>query len=156
MCRQHVARGLRRGLLRAMWNIECLWSHGHMRRVTRLVVSARHGEALAWWCVVWGRAGRLHARLGKRARTGLNSPPPLSISLSLSSSFQLLLMMFTPERHLPTPGQHSAGTAPSGTPPPAQPPPPPQTRRTQSHSAPTLVKRAMLAPEGSHRPEVSA
>jgi len=44
------------------------------------------------------------------------------------------VMMFTPERHLPTSGQH--GPAPSGTPPPAQPPPPPQTRReTRSHSA---------------------
>jgi len=43
-----------------------------------------------------------------------------------------VLMMFTPERHLPTSGQH--GPAPSGTPPPAQPPPPPQTRETQSHS----------------------
>jgi len=43
------------------------------------------------------------------------------------------MMMFTPERHLPTSGQH--GSAPSGTPPPAQPPPLPQTRETQSHSA---------------------
>ena len=51
--------------------------------------------------------------------------------------------MFTPERHLPTSGQH--GPAPSGTPPPAQPPPPPQTRETQSHSAPTPLKRPMIA-----------
>ena len=56
------------------------------------------------------------------------------------------MMMFTPERHLPTPGQH--GPAPSGTPPPAQPPPPPQTRETQSHSAPNPLKRPILAPEG--------
>ena len=47
-----------------------------------------------------------------------------------------MMMMFTPETHLPTSGQH--GLAPSGTPPPAQPPPPPQTRETQSHSAPNL------------------
>ena len=33
----------------------------------------------------------------------------------------MMMMMFTPERHLPTSGQH--GPAPSGTPPPAQPPP---------------------------------
>jgi len=45
-----------------------------------------------------------------------------------------VMMMYTPERHLPTSGQH--GPAPSGTPPLAQPPPPPQTRETQSHSAP--------------------
>jgi len=44
------------------------------------------------------------------------------------------------------------GPAPSGTPPPAQPPPPPQTRRTQSHRAPTPLKRPMLAPEGGPRP----
>ena len=35
--------------------------------------------------------------------------------------FQMMMMMFTPERHLPTSGQH--GPAPSGTPLPAQPPP---------------------------------
>ena len=43
--------------------------------------------------------------------------------------------------------------APSGTPPPAQPaqpPPPPQTRGTQSHSAPTSLKRPMLTPKGGH------
>ena len=57
--------------------------------------------------------------------------------------------MFTPERHLPTSGQH--GPAPSGTPLPAQPPPPPQTRETQSHSAPTPLKRPMLTPEGGLR-----
>ena len=61
-------------------------------------------------------------------------------------------MMFTPERHLPISGQH--GPAPSGTPPPAQPPPPPQTRETQSHSAPTSLKRPMLTPEGGPRPRV--
>ena len=54
----------------------------------------------------------------------------------------VMMMMFTPERHLPTSGQH--GPAPSGTPPPAQPPPPPQTRETQSHSAPTPLKRPGL------------
>ena len=43
-----------------------------------------------------------------------------------------------------SPYQDSAGTAPSGTPPPAQPPPPPQTRGTQSHSAPTPLKRPVL------------
>jgi len=37
-------------------------------------------------------------------------------------SGMMMMMMFTPERHLPTSGQH--GPAPSGTPPPAQPPPP--------------------------------
>ena len=63
----------------------------------------------------------------------------------------VMMMMFTPERHLPTSGQH--GPAPSGTPPPAQPPPPPQTRETQSHSAPTLLKRPMLTPEGGPRPK---
>jgi len=42
-----------------------------------------------------------------------------------------------------SPHQNSTGTAPSGTPPPAQPPPPPQTRGTQSHSAPTALKRPM-------------
>jgi len=60
-----------------------------------------------------------------------------------------MMMMFTPapERHLPTSRQH--WPAPSGTPPPSQPPPPPQTRReTQSHSAPTPLKRPMLTPEG--------
>ena len=40
-----------------------------------------------------------------------------------------------------SPHQDSTGTAPSGTPPPMQPPPPPQTRGTQSHSAPTPLKR---------------
>ena len=40
-----------------------------------------------------------------------------------------------------SPHQDSAGTAPSGTPPPAPPPPPPQTQGTQSHSAPTPLKR---------------
>jgi len=39
------------------------------------------------------------------------------------------------------PHQDSTGTAPSGTSPPAQPPPPPQTRGTQSHSAPTQLKQ---------------
>ena len=39
------------------------------------------------------------------------------------------------------PHQDSASTAPSGTSPPAQSPPPPQTRWTQSHSAPTPLKR---------------
>ena len=43
-----------------------------------------------------------------------------------------------------SPHQDSTGTAPSGTPLPAQPPPPPQTRETQSHSAPTPLKRPML------------
>jgi len=52
--------------------------------------------------------------------------------------------------------QDSTGTALSGTPPPAQPPPPPQTQGTQSHSAPTPLKRPMLAPEGGPRPRVSA
>jgi len=47
--------------------------------------------------------------------------------------------MYTPRDT--SPFQDSAGTAPSGTPPPAQPPPPPQTRGTQSHSAPTQPKR---------------
>ena len=65
-------------------------------------------------------------------------------------------MMLTPERHLPTSGQH--GPAPSGAPPPAQPPPPLQTRETQSHSAPTRfptpLKRPMLTPEGGPRPRV--
>jgi len=46
-----------------------------------------------------------------------------------------------------SPHQDSTGTAPSGTPPPAQPPPPPRTRGTQSHSAPTPLKRPMLTPE---------
>jgi len=55
-----------------------------------------------------------------------------------------------------SPHQGSTGTAPSGTPPPVQPPPPPQTRRTQSHSAPTPLKRPMLTPEGEPRPSVSA
>jgi len=45
-----------------------------------------------------------------------------------------------------SPHQDSAGTAPSGTPPPAQPPPPPQTRGTQSHSAPTPLKWPLLTP----------
>jgi len=58
--------------------------------------------------------------------------------------------MYTPERHLPTSGQH--GPAPSGTPPLAQPTPPPQTRETQSHSVPTPLKRPMLTPEGGPRP----
>jgi len=40
-----------------------------------------------------------------------------------------------------SPHQDSTSTAPSGTPPPAQPPTPPQTRGTQSHSAPTPLKR---------------
>jgi len=40
-----------------------------------------------------------------------------------------------------SPHQDNAGTTPGGTPPPAQPPPPPQTRRTQSHRAPTPIKR---------------
>jgi len=74
-----------------------------------------------------------------------------------------------------SPHQDSASTAPSGTPPPAQPPPPPQTRGTQSHSAPTPLKqpppppqtrgtqshsaptplkRPMLTPEGGPRPRV--
>jgi len=71
---------------------------------------------------------------------------------SLSSATPPKMMMFTPERHLSTSGQH--GPAPSGTPPPAQPPPPPQTRETQSHSAPTPLKRPMLTPEGGPRPRV--
>jgi len=50
------------------------------------------------------------------------------------------------------PHQDSTGTAPSGTLPPAQPPPLSQTRRTQSHSAPTPLKRPMLTPEGGPRP----
>jgi len=58
------------------------------------------------------------------------------------------MTMFTPERHLPTSGQH--GLAPSGTPPP----PPPQTRETQSHSAPTPLKRPVLTPGGGPRPRV--
>ena len=45
-----------------------------------------------------------------------------------------------------SPDQDSTGTAPSGTPPTAQPPPPPQTRGTQSHSAPTPLKQPMLTP----------
>jgi len=65
-------------------------------------------------------------------------------SQSSGSCSRIRMMMFTPERHLPTSGQH--GPAPSGTPPPAQPPPPPQTRETQSHSAPTPLKRPMLTP----------
>jgi len=55
-----------------------------------------------------------------------------------------------------SPHQDSTGTVPSGTPPPAQPPPPPQTWVTQSHSAPTPLKRTMLTPEGGPRPRVSA
>jgi len=45
-------------------------------------------------------------------------------------------MILLPPRST-SPHQDSTGTAPGGTPPPAQPPPPPQTRGTQSHSAPT-------------------
>jgi len=66
----------------------------------------------------------------------------------------MMMMINTPERHLPTSGQH--GPAPSGTPPPAQPPPPPQTWETQYHSAPTPLKRPMPTPEGGPRPRVSA
>jgi len=55
-----------------------------------------------------------------------------------------------------SPHQDSTDTAPGGTPPPAQPPPPPQTWETQSHSAPTPLKRPMLTPEGGPRPRVSA
>jgi len=40
--------------------------------------------------------------------------------------------------------QESVGTDPSGASPPAQPLPPPQTRGTQSHSAPTTLERPML------------
>ena len=54
-----------------------------------------------------------------------------------------------------SPHQDSTGTAPSGTSPPAQPPPPSQTRKTQSHSAPTPLKRPMLTSEGRPRPRVS-
>jgi len=71
-----------------------------------------------------------------------------------SMEVYVMMRMFTPERHLPTSGQH--GPAPSGIPPPAQPPPPPQTRETQSHSAPTPLKRPMLTLEGGPRPRVSA
>ena len=35
-------------------------------------------------------------------------------------------------------------------------PPPPQTRGTQSHSAPTPLKRPMLATEGGPKPRVGA
>jgi len=50
--------------------------------------------------------------------------------------------------------QDSTGTTPSSTPPPSQPPPPPQTRGTQSHSAPTPLKRPMLTPEGGPGPAI--
>ena len=53
-----------------------------------------------------------------------------------------------------SPHQDSTSTAPSGTPPPAQPPPPPLTWETQSHSAPTPLKRPMLTPKGGPRPRV--
>ena len=63
--------------------------------------------------------------------------------------------MYTPERHIPThqdstscpPQRHTAaGTAAPTT----------TDRRTQSHSAPTPLKRPMLAPEGLPRPRVNA
>ena len=54
--------------------------------------------------------------------------------------------MFPPERHLPTPEQR--GLSPQRHTAPAQPSPPPQTRGTQSHSAPTPLKWPMLTPKG--------
>jgi len=93
-----------------------------------------------------------------RGHTALRIPPtrhkpnPRRHADPTYSCMMMMMMMFTPERHLPTSGQH--GPAPSGTPPPAQPPPPPQTRETQSHSAPTPLKRPMLTPEGRPRPRV--
>jgi len=79
-------------------------------------------------------------------RTG-NPPPPIH------RRHQNLCKLYVPhcnttdsdDDYLPprdtSPHQDNAGTTPGGTPPPAQPPPPPQTRRTQSHRAPTPIKR---------------
>jgi len=65
-----------------------------------------------------------------------------------------LAMISIPPRDT-SPHQDSTGTVPSGTPPPAQQPPPPQTRKTQSHSVPTPLKRPMLTPERGPRPRAS-
>jgi len=97
------------------------------------------------------RVNPKNTRQGRARGTSEPGLPPVS---SFYVCARVMMMMLTPERHLPTSGQH--GPAPSGTPPPAQPPPPPQTRETQSHSAPTPLKRPMLTPEGGPRPRVSA
>jgi len=101
------------------------------------------------------RSLRWQRRRAPHTEHGLVTTPHLASSHRVGSSAGgTMMMMFTPERHLPTSGQH--GPAPSGTPPPAQPPTPPQTRETQSHSAPTPLKRPMLTPEGGPRPRVTA
>ena len=48
--------------------------------------------------------------------------------------------------------QYSTSIAPSGTPLPAQSPPPPQTRGTQSHSAPTHSNGQCSLPQGGPDP----
>jgi len=80
------------------------------------------------------------ARLCSSACIDWTDPPHPHLDTGL-----VMMIVFPREtsRH-----QDSAGTAPSGTPPPAQQPLPPQTRGTQSHSAPTPLKRAMLTAEG--------
>jgi len=53
-----------------------------------------------------------------------------------------------------SPYQDGAGTTPSVTPPPAQPPSPPQTRGTQSHSAPTPLKLPVTDTGGEEEKEL--
>jgi len=85
----------------------------------------------------------------------VNWCPPAVVCLVVPPTRERKRQISVPPRDT-SPNQDSASTALSDTPPPAQPPPPSQTLETQSHSAPTPLKRPMLDPERGPGPRVSA